>query len=136
MSINPYSGGTVQTLRSIALYREICKGVALTFKTDGYAENEKTYISGYATVENHRDHHAEENNDHKRVDQAEPMDAWVEDMEIIIPSSSLLRFNWLLDMEMAKGFTHGVEDSCVQDVIRTDCERLEHRLTFHITRYV
>jgi hypothetical protein len=80
MSINSYSGGRVQTLRSIALYREICKGAALTFKTDGDAENEKTYVSRYATVDNHGDHYAEENNNHKRVDQAEPMDAWVEDM--------------------------------------------------------
>src|SRR5258708_28107825 len=103
MSISPYSGGRVQTLRSIALYREICKGAALKFKTDGDAENETAYISGYATVDNHRDHHAEENNDHKRVDQAEPMDAWVEYMEIVIPSSGLLKFNQLFYKELASG---------------------------------
>ena len=85
------------------MYREICKGVAWSFKTDGDATHEETYISRYASVDNHGDHHAEENNDHKRVDQAEPMDAWVEDMEIVIPSSSLLRFNQLLDRGMAPG---------------------------------
>ena len=103
VSISTYRGERAQTLRSIALYREICKGVASTFKTDGDAENETTYISGYAAVDNHRDHHAEENNDHKRVDQAEPMDAWVEDMEIVIPSSSLLKFNQLFYRELASG---------------------------------
>ena len=60
-------------------------------QTDGDAVNEKAYISRYAAVDNHGDHRTVENNDHKRVDQAEPMDPRVEDMEIVIPSSSLLR---------------------------------------------
>ena len=54
-------------------------------------ENERAYVSRYATVDNHGDHRTEENNDHKRVDQAEPVNARVEDMEIVIPSSSLSR---------------------------------------------
>ena len=56
----------------------------------GDGDKEWAYIARYATVDDHGDHRTEENDDHNRVDQAKPMDARIEDMEIVIPSSSLL----------------------------------------------
>jgi len=58
-------------------------------------KNEMAYISRHAAVDNHGDHRTEENHDHKRIDQAEPMDTRVKDMEIVVPSSSLSRFKEL-----------------------------------------
>jgi len=40
------------------------------------------------TKENHCDHAGEKNDDDGRIDEAEPVDSRVEDMEIFIPSSS------------------------------------------------
>ncbi len=56
----------------------------------GDARSERAYISRYATVDDHRNHSAEEHNDHKRVDQAEPMNTGVKDMKVVVPSSCLV----------------------------------------------
>lgn len=48
-----------------------------------------TYVSGNTPKENHGYHDAEEHNDDQRIDETEPMNAGVENMQIVIPTSSL-----------------------------------------------
>ena len=57
------------------------------------------YISSYTTVDDHRDHSAEENNNYERINQAEPMDTWIKYMKVVIPSSCLQGVDKSLDKE-------------------------------------
>jgi len=58
-----------------------------------------TYISGDVPDNDHRNHNAEEDDDNGRVDETEPMDSRVEDVEVIVPASrpGCIRFlcRWL-----------------------------------------
>lgn len=50
---------------------------------------EATYITGDLADKDHGHHNTQENNDDDGVDQAKPVNPWVEDVEIVIPSSRL-----------------------------------------------
>ena len=51
----------------------------------------ETDITRDGPEENHRDHDAQEDDDDDRVDEAEPVDARVEDVEVVVPSGGLNR---------------------------------------------
>ena len=97
--------------------------------------NKWAYISRYATVDDHRNHSAKENDDHERVDQTEPMDTRVKDMKVVVPSSCLLG----IDNPPNK---NGVEKSLPMEWKTPEyrngqsclCSETK-RPTFHITRY-
>jgi hypothetical protein len=47
------------------------------------------YVSGDRAPQNHSYHDAKEDNNDDRIDEAEPMNPGVKNMEIVVPSSGL-----------------------------------------------
>lgn len=98
------------TLRSIALYLEICSWCAgEKFEIKGV---DNTYISRNISPKNHADHDTQEGRDHERIDQTKPMDAWIENVQIVVPSRSLKsRYKHQCIRVIYIERTHGVSDS-------------------------
>lgn len=86
-----------------------------------------TYVSRHIPVENHCNHDAQENDNCQRVDQTQPVNTRIKDMQIVIPSSSLKSVKTSLSCyAYVLALTHGVSDSYVQfmkldDLRRTWC---------------
>jgi hypothetical protein len=49
----------------------------------------ETYVTGDLADKDHGHHNTQENHDYDGVDQAKPVDSWVENVQIGIPSSCL-----------------------------------------------
>ena len=93
-----------------------------------------THITRDLANENHGHHDTEKDIDNNRVDQAKPMDPWIKDMEVIIPSRRLInRQSQPLDLYPVER-THGVSDSCSH--VSCEVDITSKPLTSQDTRYV
>lgn len=89
-----------------------------------YSRFQKTcaHISRDRPQENNGHHYAEENNDHDRVNNAEPMYSWVKNVQVIIPTGSLgdvsitSNLKSVVHVPMGYLIPNRVSDSIIHDV--------------------